>query len=196
MVEKDVVETGSKALTFISQVISSTAWPLTILTCVLLLRRHLLTLIPFVRKLKYSDVEIEFGKEVAALVKVADRTSLPNEPSKGSRNSWEDLIVLADLRPRSAIRSAWSRVTEAYLQAAKDRKIEITDLAQTMPMVVGSLLLNEGVISPPQYDLLTKLRILVDDAERASPGSISSESAIEFIGIALRLAASVSPNYG
>lgn len=194
MVDKGMVDTGSKSLTFISQVISATAWPLTVLTCVLVLRKHLLALIPLVRTVKYSDVEIQFGKEVAALVKVADVTSLPNEPSKGSRNPWEDLIVLADVRPRSAIRSAWRRVEEAGLRAASDRNIEITDAAQSMPMVVGSILLNQGAISHSQYDLLRKLRILVKDAEQAAPDAISSDDAVEFIGLALRLAASINPN--
>lgn len=158
------------------------------------MRKHLLALIPFVRKVKYSDVEIEFGKEVANLVRVADRTSLPNEPASGGRNPWEDLITLAEVRPRSAITSAWHRVQEAALQAADDRKLEITDAAKTMPMVVGSILLNEGVISHSQYELLSKLRSLVADAEHATRGALSPENAIEFIGLALRLAASINPH--
>lgn len=194
MVDRIVTETGSKSLTFISQVISATAWPLTILTCVLLLRKHLLALIPLVRTVKYSDVEIQFGKEVAELAKAADGTSLPKEPSKGDRNPWEDLIVLADVRPRSAIRAAWHRVEEAELQAVENKNIEIAGAARTMPMVVGAILLNEGILSQPQYELLSKLRSLVNDAEHAPPDAITSESAIEFIGLALRLAASINPS--
>ena len=69
MIDKTVVETGSSTLTFVSRVISSTAWPITVLICALILRKHLLALIPLVRTVKYSDVEIQFGKEVAELVK-------------------------------------------------------------------------------------------------------------------------------
>jgi len=194
MIDKTVVDTGSSALTFVARVISSTAWPITVLTCVLILRKHLLALIPLVRTVKYSDVEVQFGKEVAQLVKAAEGSSLPNEPLKGIRNPWEDLIVLADVRPRSAIRSAWRRVEDAALGAAKNRNIEIADAAQNMPMVVGSILLNQGVISTSQYDLLSKLRSLVNDAELAPPDAINSETAVEFIGLALRLAASINPN--
>ncbi len=194
MIDKTVVETGSSTLTFVSRVISSTAWPITVLICALILRKHLLALIPLVRTVKYSDVEIQFGKEVAELVKAAEGTSLPNEPLKGSRNPWEDLIVLADVRPRSAIRSAWRRVEDAALAAAKNKNIEIADAAQNMPMVVGSILLNQGAISTSQYDLLSKLRSLVNDAEHAPPDAINSETAVEFVGLALRLAASINPS--
>lgn len=193
MVDKTVVDTGSRGLTFVSQVISSVAWPTTVLVCALILRKHLLALIPLVRTVKYSDVEIQFGKEVADLVKAAG-TSLPNEPLKGGRNPWEDLIVLADVRPRSAIRSAWRRVEDAAFAAANNKNIEVADAARNMPMVVGSILLNQGVISTSQYDLLSKLRSLVNDAEHAPPDAINSETAVEFIGLALRLAASINPN--
>ncbi len=137
MVDKVVAETGSKSLTFISQIISATAWPITVLTCVLLVRKHLVALIPLVRTVKYSDVEIQFGKELEHLAKAADRASLPNEPSKSDSARWEDLVVLADVRPRSAIRSAWRRVEGTMPQAAKTHKIEVADAAQAMPMVVG-----------------------------------------------------------
>jgi hypothetical protein len=196
MVEKVVAETGSKSLTFISQIISATAWPITVLTCVLLVRKHLVALIPLVRTVKYSDVEIQFGKELEHLAKAVDRASLPNEPSKSDSARWEDLIVLADVRPRSAIRSAWRRVEGAMLQAAKTHNIEVADAAQSMPMVVGSILLNQGVISTAKYDLLSKLRGLADDAEHAPPDAINSDSAVEFIGLALRLAASIDPKAG
>jgi hypothetical protein len=193
MIDQNAVETGSKNLTFLAQIISATAWPLTVLTCVLLLRKHLLAMIPLVRKVKYSDVEIQFGEEVSKLARAADQSSLPDKPTVGNRNPWEDLIGLAEVRPRSAIRSAWRRVEEAILHTAKNRNVEIADAAQSMPMVVGSILLNQGVISPSQYDLLSKLRILVNDAEHAPPDSITTESAVDFIGLALRLAASVNP---
>jgi hypothetical protein len=61
-------------------------------------------------------------------------------------------------------------------------------------MVVGAILLNHGVISTSQYDLLSKLRILRNESEHAPPDSITSESAIDFIGLALRLAASLNPS--
>jgi hypothetical protein len=184
-------DAGSSVLTFVSQIISSVAWPLTVLSCVILLRRHLLSLIPLLRTVKYSDVEIKFGKEVAELTRAADKTSLPERTSHEKLNPWEDLIGMANLRPRGAIRAAWRRVEDAVVQAASAKQIEIADAAQTMPMVIGAILLNQGAISDQQYELLSRLRILVKEAELAPPDSISTESAAEYIGLSWRLAASL-----
>jgi hypothetical protein len=57
----------------------------TVLTRVIVLRRHLLALVPLVRTAKYSDVEIRFGKQVAELVKTTDSSSIPAHPSQAKR---------------------------------------------------------------------------------------------------------------
>jgi hypothetical protein len=179
-------------LSFASQIVSSLAWPATVLSCVIILKKHLLSLIPLLRTVKYSDVELRFGKEVAELTKSADTSALPTEFRDDKANQWEDLISMAGVRPRTAIRLAFRRVEDSVREIAKKKKIDIADGAQGMPMVIGAILLNQGAISAAQYDLLSKLRILVDEAEHAEPDSITRESAAEFIGLALRLAASVA----
>src|ERR1700758_4738326 len=95
---------ASGVLGFVAQVISSLAWPVTAIICVLLLRRYLVDLIPLLRRVKYSDVEISFGKEVAELTKSTDASQVPVQLSEANR--WEDLIAMADVRPRTAIRLA------------------------------------------------------------------------------------------
>jgi hypothetical protein len=54
-------------LSFISTVASSVAWPVTALTIVLLMRKELVALLPFVRKLKAGPLEAEFEREVKEL---------------------------------------------------------------------------------------------------------------------------------
>jgi hypothetical protein len=60
-----------------------------------------------------------------------------------------------------------------------------------MPMVLGALMLNAGVVSHHQYDLLSRLRQLTSEAERAPVDSLDPDDAVEFVGLALRLAASL-----
>jgi hypothetical protein len=185
------VETNS-LLGFVSQIISSLSWPVTVLTCILLLRRHLLALIPLVRTVKYSDVEIRFGQELAELSKSADIADLSSGEGSEKQNQWESLIRLADVRPRTAIRVAWGQIESSIRELAKKRKTEITDAADGMPMVIGAILLNQGAISGDQYVLMQKLRMLLHEAERAEPDSITNESATEYVALALRLAASIA----
>ena len=179
-------------LGFVAEVIKSLAWPVTLLTCVLLLRRHLEKLIPLVRTVKYSDVEIRFGEEVAALAKSADAAAVPAQAPAAEKDKWEELMRMAEVRPRTAIRMAFRRVEDAITDAARARNIEIADGALGMPMVIGALLLNKGAISTAQYDLLSRLRRLVMDAELAPPDGITAESASDFVSLAMRLAGSVA----
>jgi hypothetical protein len=180
-------------LSFIAKMVSSLVWPITTIACVLLLRRYLTALIPLLRTVKYSDVEIRFGKEVAELAKSTELSSL----SKGhilppAQQAPSDLTKMAEVRPRTAIRMAFRNVEQAILEVAHRRNIEVTDAATGMPMVVGSILLNQGVMSNDQYELLTKLRILVNDAEHSPPDVIKPESAAEFIALATNLADSIA----
>jgi hypothetical protein len=185
-------EAVTGVLSFVAQVVASLAWPVAVLTGVILLRRHLLALIPLVRSVKYSDVEIRFGKEVAELAKSSAAATLPTQFPNDTSHQWEDLAAIAKIRPRTAIRQAFLRLSEAMIEYARKKQIEIAPEALTMPMVVGAYLLGSGSISSEQYDLLSRLRGLLDESERAQPDSILPESAAEFVGLAFGLAASVS----
>ncbi len=185
-------EEVSGVLSFWAQIIGSVVWPATVLACVLLLRKYLTNLIPLLRTVKYSDVEIRFGKEVAELSASAAAATLPSDPP----DKWEDLLRIAKVRPRSAIRRAFDRVHESIIEFARRKGIELSEAAVAMPMVVGAFLLAAGAITAEQYDLLSKLRALLDEAERAQPDSISVESASEFINLASGLTASIEVRTG
>jgi hypothetical protein len=187
---------ANTVLGFVAQIISVLAWPITLLTCVLLLKRHLLALIPLVRTVKYSDVEIRFGQEVAELTRTTDIAELPSPENNQRPNQWESLSRLVDVRPRTAIRTAWNQVEKSIRELAKKRNTEVTDAAEGMPMVIGAILLNQGAISGQQYELMQKLRMLYHEAERAEPDTITADSAAEYVGLALRLAASVDQKNG
>jgi hypothetical protein len=184
---------GIGLLSFIAQIVSALAWPTTVFGCVVLLRRHIAALVPLLRSVKYSDVELQFGKEIAELARTAESSSLPQvQTSTDPKDPWSEIATLAEVRPRTAIRLAFRKVEESALEAARKRNIEITDAAAGMPMVVGAILLGNGVISSAQYDILTKLRKLVQEAEEAHRDSIRPESALEFVYLASRLANSIS----
>ena len=183
---------GIGVLGFVAQVIGSVVWPVAVLTCVILLRKHLRALIPLVRTVKYSDVEIRFGQEVAELAKTLNASSVPAPPSPAEEYKWEELLRMAQVRPRTAIRMAFRRVEDSISEAARARNIEIADGALGMPMVIGAILLNNGVISGDEYELLSRLRTLLNEAEQAPPVAITSEAAAYFINLAMRLASAVT----
>ena len=178
-------------LTFIAQIVSAMAWPVTLLICVALLRRHLMAIVPLVRTVKYSDVEIRFGQEVAELKKAADTADLPKEKTASQNDQWQTLMRLAEVRPRTAIRASWRQVEATMDQLATEKSVQVADAAQSMPMVIGAILLNQGFLSTPQYELMQKLRLLSNQAEHSEPDSLTPTNAMEYVELALRLVASI-----
>jgi hypothetical protein len=119
-----------------------------------------MALIPLLRNVKYSDVELRFGQDVADLTKSAESSSLPAKPSKEQGRKWEDELKLAAVRARTAIRSAFRKLEDLLTDTARAKSIEISDGALGIPMVTGALLLKDGIIDRDQYDLLSRLRAL------------------------------------
>src|SRR5882762_3555253 len=93
---------------FIAQLVSALAWPVTVLICAALRRSPLARLIPLVRTLRYSDIEVRFGREVklpaAASMQPVSVAATQRQPI------WEDLVRLAPVRPGTAIRRSWQPV--------------------------------------------------------------------------------------
>ena len=58
--------------TFISEITKALAWPATLIVVLLLLRKPLISLIPFMRKLKFKELEMEFSEQVQALKSEAE----------------------------------------------------------------------------------------------------------------------------
>jgi hypothetical protein len=87
-------------------------------------------------------------------------------------------------------------VESTLVRVAQARNLQAAPAVWSMPMVLGALLINAGVISDAQYRLLYRLRELTSDAERASVDSLATIDAQEFVSLALQLAASLSAEAG
>jgi len=183
--------------TFVAQIVASLAWPITVLVCLPLLRKPLRSLTPLIRRLKYSDLELQFGREVADVKETTETAALKTaqKAEVAEKEVWQELMQLASVRPRNAVRAAWHQVESTLMRVAKDRNLQAAPAAWSMPMVIGALLLNAGVISDTQHKLLYRLRQLTSEAERAPVDGLAPDDAAEFVSLALRLAASLnSPN--
>jgi hypothetical protein len=52
---------------FITEMVKALAWPAVVLIGLVVLRKHLNELLPLLSRLKYHDIEIEFGKKLSEL---------------------------------------------------------------------------------------------------------------------------------
>ena len=176
---------------FVAQLVAALAWPVTVLLSIILLRPLLGRLVPLIRTLKYSDVEIQFGREVSELKLAAAASIRPANVGARKQPIWEELVRLAAVRPRTAILQAWQQVEATLIGMAKNRHFEVAAAVWQMPMVLGALMLNAGAISVHQYDFLSRLRHLVNEATHAPIDGVNPENAVEFVGLALRFTASL-----
>jgi hypothetical protein len=178
--------------TFVANLVAHLAWPVTALIALLLVRKILVSLVPLVRTLKYSDLEVSFGREIAAIRVAADAAALPSTADGARPQVWEDIMRVAPVRPRTAIRDASRQVESALARSAKAKNLQVAEGVWSMPMVLGSLMLNAGHMSDAQYSLLSRLRRLTSEAERAPIDSLTADDAAEFVMLALRLAGSLA----
>jgi len=122
-------------LSFFANVIGSLAWPATVLAVVLLLRKKLVEMLPFIRKLKAGPVEAEFEREVKEL-RAEARESLPPPEPKLLETQSQRLYQLAQVSPRAAVIEAWQGVEFAAHRAVLHRAgSPIPDMSSPLRLV-------------------------------------------------------------
>ena len=97
-------------LTFFSNAISSLAWPVSVVVLVLLFRKPITERLPFLKKMKYKDLELEFEKELEQL-QAEVRPKLGGRPAPQLEAPKKDeLAGLVSASPRLAILAAYREV--------------------------------------------------------------------------------------
>jgi len=112
------------SLTFVAEIVKALAWPTSILLLVLTLRKPIGELIPFLRKLKYKEIEMEFSCELAELkaevLPVLEQFTRQDGTSHGEQlaatcpkdrlgNKYDELIHMANFSTRVAIMDSLAR---------------------------------------------------------------------------------------
>lgn len=121
-------------LTFIATIVGSIAWPAALLATVFMIRRPLAELLPGIRRLKYKDLEVDFGKELEKIEAVMDTVEvgaqptceLPAEvqPEPLPKTRAELLDKLAELSPNAAILESWRNVERTLDYYFRSRSIK------------------------------------------------------------------------
>lgn len=181
-------------LQFLASVIGSIAWPATVIVVVIILRDQLRRVILTLTRLKYGNLEIEFGRELKELEKKAKaldvvRPVLPRPTPPTPRNAVQllaDAETLAEDFPGPAVVLAWSAV-EAEILSAETRLglARGISLRQRPGLRIAQLLLDQGLIDSDTYDVLRRLRDLRNLAAHGpQTETISTGQAREFIAFA------------
>lgn len=163
-------------LSFISSVISSLAWPITIIFSFLVLKDPIVKLIPYVRRFQYKDLNVEFG-EMAEKAEIA----LPSELGGIIDHMRVPISVLqeiAEVSPKSAVIEAWRSVEFELNQVAKHR--ELPSNARSSYQIIECLQ-RDGLIYGPIATIMHELRSLRNEAVHASDVELSEDSVNKYI---------------
>ena len=179
-------------LEFFASLISSLAWPITLLLAVFLLRGYLSTLFPFIERLKYKDFEIEFRKSLQELTEKS-REALPAIQAvemEAAGISRDRLYSLTEISPRSAILEAWLQVESAA--AAALQASEPTFASKPMaPLRLGEALNRRQIINRAQLEIFNRLRDLRNKAVHVGDAVFKPDEVAEYIELATSLSSQI-----
>lgn len=176
-------------LTFLSSIIATLSWPITLLVLVVMLKKPISELIPLLRKLKYKELEMEFRDGVSELKVAAIESDLSvSVASPAVQNEESRLVKLANISPRAAIMEAWIHVENAAIELVSSFYNQ--DPSDTLKNYskLGEYLLDVKVIDSKQLEFFNKLRQLRNKAAHAEELSLNESDAKAYVEFAYSLA--------
>lgn len=178
------------SLTFTSEAIKALAWPTAIVAVSLMIRKPVIELLPFLRRLKYKEIELEFSKEIAQLkaeVKAAKPTTSHKDETANA--SIDRLLNIASISTSAAIIEAWLELESASIAVASSFWSESpSDVFRNYPRL-GEYLLQCKVIDNKQLAIFNQLRDLRNKVAHAVALNISEDEARTYIELASSLSA-------
>lgn len=181
------------ALEFIASIVDSLAWPAAIAALVLILQAPLRGLLRDLTRLRYGDVEMNFGREVRELEDRAKAAGLhlPKKAAQTTPGLPDSSQIIADATrlasefPGPAVGLAWTAVEHELMQAVMRLAISADYPPYNAPIKNIELLYKEGHLDGDSRSLLDRMRRLRNAAMHPSQRAvtISADEAREFIAL-------------
>jgi hypothetical protein len=182
------------ALTFTAEAIKALAWPTAVVLVALMVRKPVIELLPFLRRLKYKEIELEFSKELAQLkseVTASEPTTSNKSAPSATSTSSNRLLNIASISTSAAILEAWSELESASVAVASSFWSQPPSNAFRNYPKLGEYLLQCKVIDEKQLAVFNKLRELRNKAAHAVDLKLSEEEARTYIELATTLIAHI-----
>jgi len=169
-------------LTFISEIIKALAWPSTIITIVYLLKKPIIELLPFMKKLKYKELELEFSQEVMALkAEISETPTLAIDKTDTLTLATSKAFELVAFSTRAAIMEAWIELETAAVEAASSLWNQSPSEAIRNIPRLAEYLHQSKIIDDKQLSIFQRLRQLRNKAAHAEELHLSEEDAKAYI---------------
>lgn len=167
-------------LTFISNLVSALAWPISVLVIVLVFKLPLIELLRNLKRFKFKDAELDFEEAAAELkgIEAKEGKQIPLAENK---------LKLAELSPRGAILESWLELEEEIVITAEAQGIGKSRpggmSGKPVPVdswTLAQLLAVSGKLSSSSLERLQKLRQIRNKAVHVTDDVIRQEDAESF----------------
>ncbi len=169
-------------LNFILELIKTIAWPITILIIVILLKKPIAELIPFFKRLKYKDLELEFERELVEIRQDIEETKKerPERIKEGDEELSSYLKYTAEVSPRGALIDAWLGLEMSALSSARMCDLIPKDITPPFHNVISALK-KARIIGEKDLEIIGKLRGLRNKAVHNPDLRLTQKEVEEFI---------------
>lgn len=179
-------------LTFLSNIINALAWPATLIVLLALIRKQLPQIARTLRRLKYKDIEMEFGETAEAIANEV-KAIVPATQSENNIAGQEKsevkarLEAIADLAPRAAILESWLQVEAAAADVIRQNNLDVST-PYPGPMSLRDSLLKGGVLDKRQIVIFEQLRTLRNEAAHVPDAEFTKAAVSNYIESAIAIA--------
>lgn len=149
-------------LEFTSAIISALAWPIIVLVIIFILKKPLSQLLINLSRLKYNNLEIDFGKELIKLEKTLEKQSEQLEQTNEN-----EILSLAEIHPSAAILVAWTMVEKEIADTVNRLAISPDYPPYNSALKNINLLKENKYIDTATYELINEFRQLRNKVSHA-----------------------------
>jgi len=172
-------------LTFISSIISSTAWPLALVVAVVLLRKELVGAISRIQSIKHKETQIEFSNRIQEVSREAE-SSLPGMVTPETKE-FSRRIELAEFSPRGAILESWLDVEAALEDLGARYGIPASEMKGANIHMLQLKLGDYNTLGKGAFGLLQLLRETRNEAVHLTDKEVEADAAKEYVSMANRM---------
>jgi hypothetical protein len=176
------------ALTFITKLIESVAWPITTVILVVLLRKPIVNLLPLMKKLTSKEFELEFSQKVSELKAKADITLKEDDKNiKQDAQASDHLIDLVSYSPRAAIMEAWIELETAAVDVVSSIWNQPNKEVFRNMSNLGNYLYQNKIFDEIQLSIFNQLRKVRNKSAHAEELNVNDSDVKAYVQMAVNL---------
>ncbi|MHC4620554.1 MAG: hypothetical protein ACYTEQ_22635 [Planctomycetota bacterium] len=165
---------------YVIRILDILAWPASVMVLLWVGRKPIEKLLSFIESVKYKDVEVKFGKQLAQVEEDVGDTIL-DESNEVENKS--ELYALIEVSPSSAIIEAWKGLEIAARNKVKELMSPGEQYANALHRPLDYLEYS-GALIPSTARAIREMRGLRNQSAHAEGKVISKENAVQYSGLA------------